>query len=311
MADSMERTYPYRAMFLYNRPRLSSNRNSDSDYVLSHNFVKFAVEKMEMWGFYNSYYHDRNATPGSNIFDELFETVDASRFIVVLCTRGFLIDAWGKYTSHATFAKLLNQNDSKRFIAIHIDLQDQQIPESFNTMIGISFSANWQNEYEEWDKFKNLLVKVNQPVPATVVPLIPADLTNRGNNQHFQATCVGIQAISGIETDGEHNESSDINRTIQSVNGNTTNINGVGLTSANNPPSTVISTTGNNMEENISLTQKAKAVPSTSTTMQTPGIKAQSVQSKTTTMQTPGNREPPESAPTPNNSQNSSESNFK
>lgn len=168
MADEMERTYS--AMFLYNRPKQSRNRKKDPDYVLSYKFVKFAVEKMETWGL-KSYCHDHNAKPGSNIFDELFTTVDASRFIVVLCTRGFLKDAWGKYTSHATFAKLLDQNDSERFIAIHIDLPDQEIPDAFNTTNGLSFSANWQNEHKEWEKFKNIF----------------------GNHQHLQIPHVGIQ----------------------------------------------------------------------------------------------------------------------
>lgn len=151
---------------------------------------------MKTWGLDSTYYHDRNAKPGSNIFDELFNTVDASRFIVVLCTKGFITDAWGKYTSHATFAKLLDQNDSKRFIAIHIDLTDQQIPEAFNTMIGLSFSVNWQNEHEEWEKFRNILVKYKQHVYATgtdVVPLIRDYPSIRDSYQHLQTPHVGIQ----------------------------------------------------------------------------------------------------------------------
>ncbi|CAC5410789.1 unnamed protein product [Mytilus coruscus] len=231
MADAMERGYSYDAMFLYNKPKLTSNRYQNPDHVLSFNVVKFAVDKMATWGFDNSYYHERNATPGSYIFDEFFETVEASRFIVVLCTKGFLTDSWGKYTSHAAFAKLLDKNDSKRFIALHIGLKDQQIPAAFNTMIGLSFSANWQNENEEWEKFKNILVKVKQPVHDTgvdVVPLIQAisgsqNPTNRGNHQHPQTGHVGIQAISGIEIDGEPNEPSETNSKLQSVNQNTTN----------------------------------------------------------------------------------------
>lgn len=246
----MERTYS--AMFLYNRPKQSINRNKNRDYVLSYKFVKFAVEKMETWGL-KSYYHDHNAKPGSNIFDELFTTVDASRFIVVLCTRGFLKDAWGKYTSHATFAKLLDQNDSERFIAIHIDLPDKEIPDAFNTTNGLSFSANWQNEHEEWEKFKNIF----------------------GNHQHLQIPHVGVQEIGGIETDGEPNQPSEINSILQSVNQNTTNSQNaannqnttqtdVGLTSSvATPPSTVTSFAGTTMQTRGNREPPYGAAPST------------------------------------------------
>ncbi|XP_063432350.1 uncharacterized protein LOC134714756 isoform X2 [Mytilus trossulus] len=75
------------------------------------------------------------------------------------------------------------------------DLTDPEIPEAFYTMTGLSFSANWHNEHEEWEKFKDIFIKVKQQVPA------------------------GIQEISCIESD----EPSKINSILQSVNQNTTN----------------------------------------------------------------------------------------
>ncbi|CAG2195390.1 unnamed protein product [Mytilus edulis] len=61
-------------------------------------------------------------------------TQRTSRFTVVVLTRGFLNDCWGKYKSQAAFSKLLEEDKSRRFIAMYIDLQDQQIPNEFNTM---------------------------------------------------------------------------------------------------------------------------------------------------------------------------------
>lgn len=49
MADELKKRYS--AMFIYNRPKLRINRNTKPDYVLSYEFVEFAVEKNENMGF--------------------------------------------------------------------------------------------------------------------------------------------------------------------------------------------------------------------------------------------------------------------
>lgn len=383
MVDAMERGYSYDAMFIYNRPKLKNNRNKDQDFQVSFNVVKFAVDKMATWGLKQTYYHDRDALPGNNIFGEFFDTVKASRYTVVVITRGFLNDCWGKYKSQAAFIKLLDQDRSKRFIALLIDLENHHIPDEFNTMNKLCFGADWQNECEEWEKFKKLFKKVTQPVQDTGPDPCPvthnnsgsqnATLNSRRTSQHPRAGLAGNNPLVGLqdtnppnlstetnppnypransilETDaGPHDppETTDNlqpvipNTTNRSGNGNTSNqqsgggnqhslgfsvtqsndssviyqrnstngLNcnssasvaiatqttssstttaslhvensqsttqtGVGLTSSvTTPPNTVMSTTGNNMEENIILTQAAQAVASNSTTMKTSGTR--------------------------------------
>ncbi|XP_052099292.1 serine-rich adhesin for platelets-like [Mytilus californianus] len=415
MADAMERGCSYHAMFIYNKPKLKNNRKKNRDFEVSFEVVKFAVDKMATWGFEKTYYHDRDALPGSNIFGEFFDTVKASRFTVVVLTKGFLSDCWGKYKSQAAFTKLIDQDKSKRFIAMYIDLE--HIPDEFNTMNSLCFSADWQNEHREWEKFKMLLNTVTHPVQDTGPDRFPmthntsgyqnAILYSRGTLQHPQAGLAGNNLLVGVqetnppnlprgnsilETDaGPHDlpETTDNlqpvipNTTNRSDNGNTSNqqsgggnqdSHGFSVTQSNDssiiyqrhstnglnsnnsapgaiatnptssstttaslhvennqsttqtgvgptpsvvtPPNTVMATTGNNMEENIVLTQGAQAVASTSTTMQTSGTRAQEIASRSTTMQTSASREPPDGAATLTNSppvyiQHSSDTNLK
>ncbi|XP_071151134.1 toll-like receptor 2 type-2, partial [Mytilus edulis] len=210
MADVlMERGYSYHAMFIYNKPRLKNNRHRNQDFQVSFDVVKFAVDKLASWGFRQTYYHDRDALPGSNIFSEFFDTVKASRFTVVVLTRGFLNDCWGKYKSQAAFSKLLEEEKSRRFIAMYIDLQDQQIPNEFNTMVSLCFNANWQSDEEEWEKFKMLLNNVTQAVQDTGPDRFPvtqtnsgsqnAILTSTGNLQHTRGGLTGNRPLVGLQ----------------------------------------------------------------------------------------------------------------
>lgn len=207
MADAMERGCSYHAMFIYNKPKLKNNRKKNRDFEVSFEVVKFAVDKMATWGFEKTYYHDRDALPGSNIFGEFFDTVKASRFTVVVLTKGFLNDCWGKYKSQAAFTKLLDQDKSTRFIAMYIDLE--HIPDEFNTMNSLCFSADWQNEHREWEKFKRLLNTVTHPVQDTGPDRFPmthntsgsqnAILNSRGPLQHPQAGLAGNNLLVGVQ----------------------------------------------------------------------------------------------------------------
>ncbi|XP_076101313.1 uncharacterized protein LOC143071103 [Mytilus galloprovincialis] len=275
MADVlMERGYSYHAMFIYNKPKLKNNRHRNQDFQVSFDVVKFAVDKLASWGFRQTYYHDRDALPGSNIFSEFFDTVKASRFTVVVLTRGFLNDCWGKYKSQAAFSKLLEEDKTRRFIVMYIDLQDQQIPNEFNTMESLCFKANWQSEDEEWEKFKRILKKVTQPVQDTGPDRYPgtqtnsgsqnAILTSRGTLQHPQAALAGENLLAGLqetnppnypransilETDaGPHDQTETIDN-LQPVNQNTTN------NSDNRNPSNQQSDGGNQHSLGFSVTQ--------------------------------------------------------
>ncbi|XP_071166318.1 mucin-21-like isoform X2 [Mytilus edulis] len=254
MADVlMERGYIYHAMFIYNKPKLKNNRNKDQDFQVSFNVVKYAADKLASRGIRQTYYHDRDALPGSNIFSEFFDTVKASRYTVVVLTRGFINDCWGKYKSQAAFFKLLDQDKSKRFIVLNIDLENEHIPDEFNITNSICFSDNWQLEDMEWERFINIFTgNVRQPVQDTGPDRFPVTYTNTGSDafsnrrvtiQHPQASLQGNNLLAGlqetnppnypransiVETDAGPQEPPETTDNLHSENPNTTNRSGNG-----------------------------------------------------------------------------------
>ena len=187
MADGweLERGFEYHANFIYNRPNLKNKRNTNQDWVTSLVVVKFIVELMREWGCDRTYYHDRDALPGGNVFTEFFTTIKKSRYTIVIVTKGFVEDCWGMYKSQAAFIKLLQNSKSNRFIAVYVDIDDHHIPEELCTMLCMSFSANWRDEREEWNRLRNLIRYVPTPIQDTGRDLFPAT-GNTSNNQGIQ-----------------------------------------------------------------------------------------------------------------------------
>jgi len=169
MADGLEVEggFKYHANFIYNQPKLKNNRHKNPDWETSLAVVKFIVELMREWRYDKTYYHDRDALPGSNVFTEFFTAVKKASFTIVIVTNGFVEDCWGRYKSQAAFIKLLENSKSKRFIAVYIDIDDHHIPEELSTMVPMAFGANWRNETEEWNKLRNLISPVPTPIQDT------------------------------------------------------------------------------------------------------------------------------------------------
>jgi hypothetical protein len=203
MADScmkVERGFEYHANFIYNQPKLKNNRHKNPDWETSLEVVKFIVELMRKWGYDRTYYHDRDALPGGNVFTEFFTAVKKSSFTMVIFTKGFLQDCWGKYKSQAAFSKLLDDSKSNRFIAVYVDIDDDHIPDELRNFSSMSFSANWRDEMNEWNKLRNLIKHISNPIQDTGRDLFPAT----GNTPKNQ----------GIQQDQHHTGRHDLRSTI-------------------------------------------------------------------------------------------------
>ena len=187
MADGLEveRGFEYHANFIYNQPKLKNNRHKNLDWETSLAVVKFIVELMRGWRYDKTYYHDRDALPGGNIFDEFFTAVKKSSYTIVIVTKGFVDDCWGRYKSQAAFIKLLENSKSKRFIAVYIDIDDHHIPQELSTMEPMVFSANWRTEMEEWNRLRDLISYVPTPVQDTGRDIFPPT-SNTPNNRGIQ-----------------------------------------------------------------------------------------------------------------------------
>jgi hypothetical protein len=136
--------------------------------------VEFIVELMREWGCDRTYYHDRDALPGGNVFTEIFTTIKKSSYTIVIVTKGFVVDCWGMYKSQAAFIKLLQNSKSNRFIAVCIDIDEHHIPAELCTMSCMSFSDNWKDDREEWNRLRNLIRYVPTPIQDTGRDLFPA-----------------------------------------------------------------------------------------------------------------------------------------
>ena len=187
MADGweLERGFEYHANLIYNRPEHKNKRSTNPDWVTSLAVVQFIVKLMREWGCDRTYYHDRDALPGGNVFTEFFTTIKKSSYTIVIVTKGFVEDCWGMYKSQAAFIKLLQNSNSNRFIAVYVDIDDHQIPEELCTRLCMSFSANWRDEREEWNKLRNLIKYDSTPIQGTGRDLFPAT-GNASNNRGIQ-----------------------------------------------------------------------------------------------------------------------------
>ena len=195
MADGweLERGCEYHANLIYNRPELKNKRNTNPDWVTSLAVVEFIVELMREWGCDRTYYHDRDALPGGNVFTEIFTTIKKSSYTIVIVTKGFVVDCWGVYKSQAAFIKLLQK--SNRFIAVYIDIDNHHIPDELCTVLCMSFGANWRDEREEWNMLRNLIRHVPTPIQDTGQDRFP-DLRSTINTelQHSQRNLTsGVQ----------------------------------------------------------------------------------------------------------------------
>lgn len=187
MADGLEleRGYEYHANFIYNRPKLKNNRHTNPDWVTSLAVVQFIVELMREWRYDKTYYYDRDALPGGNVFTEFFTAIKKSSFTIVIVTKGFVDDCWVRYKSQAAFLKLLENSKSNRFIAVFVDIDNHHIPEELCCMIPMSFSANWRNETEEWNRLHHLISYVPTPIQDTGQDRFPPT-NNTPNNPGIQ-----------------------------------------------------------------------------------------------------------------------------
>lgn len=153
----MERGYQYHANFIYNQPKIKTKKHTNEDQKLSLDIVKHAVNRMREWGLQDTYYDDRDAMPGSNVFTEFFNSVKQSRYTIVVVTKGFINDLWTRYKSQSAFLKLLDTHKSSRFIAFYVDIDPHHIPEEMSVMEALHFDDNWKTNEESWRKLESKL----------------------------------------------------------------------------------------------------------------------------------------------------------
>ncbi|WAR20845.1 hypothetical protein MAR_014819 [Mya arenaria] len=149
---------------IYNRALSPLSINDDE--TLSLKFTEFLVEKLKGWNFERGYYGDRDAVPGSNIFNTLNANVRNSSKTIVVITPGFLKNCWSKYQHQNAFKFLLDKDNSDCLVPIALDVQPDQVPQELNIQTKIYFSKTsygYQESNKEWDKLRMAFDKTYRP----------------------------------------------------------------------------------------------------------------------------------------------------
>lgn len=135
----------------------SDNDNHDSELALS--FTKFLVQKLSEFGFRKGYYSDRDATGGTNIFEELCRVVDLSWITIVVLTPGLQKSSWNEYCRQTCFKKLLDKNQSYRFIPLSLGVKKESLPEELNLQEVIYFNKDHFKDDDSsqcWSRLKQV-----------------------------------------------------------------------------------------------------------------------------------------------------------
>ncbi|XP_067657650.1 uncharacterized protein [Haliotis asinina] len=118
------------------------------------------IDTLAAIGLSASYYYDRDCLPGSNVFEELFRVVEASEYIIVVLTPGFVLGTWTRYIQQATFKELLDRGASHRFLPLCFGLnQNLRVPVELTTQASLEFSADWENDEGSWQKLRRVFTE--------------------------------------------------------------------------------------------------------------------------------------------------------
>ncbi|XP_046565933.1 uncharacterized protein LOC124274612 [Haliotis rubra] len=154
------------------------NYDSDppDDIEKSLKVVKKITTTLASIGLRASYYYDRDCLPGLNVFQELFRVVEASEYIIVVLTPGFILDSWNRYTQQATFKELLERGISHRLLPLCFGLnQNLRVPVELTTQAPLEFSDDWENDEASWQKLRRVFTK-HRPIAN-----VSMHATNQGN----------------------------------------------------------------------------------------------------------------------------------
>ena len=158
----------YHALVIYNHARIRLAETDDTKEAKA--ITEKVVRKLKLWGYDKTYYHDRDALPGRNVFTELFRVIKQSEWVIVVFTKAFLRNCWAQYTQMAAFNELIHNHSEpsspgSTFLPVLIDMELSQIPENITVSQWLSFAENeWKDDSCcEWEKLKDVLNGVGVP----------------------------------------------------------------------------------------------------------------------------------------------------
>lgn len=152
----------YHFHIIYNHEESPLSATDDNKKSLE--YTELAASILASEGLDKSYYHDRDAIPGRNIFTELFRVIKESQFTLLIVTPGFIRNCWAKYASLSAFKKLLDKNQDHRLIALAFKLTDNEVPEELCQHEVLHFKDTEDDEVK-WTRLKKVMVAGDVTIP--------------------------------------------------------------------------------------------------------------------------------------------------
>ncbi|XP_069139120.1 uncharacterized protein [Argopecten irradians] len=192
----------YHFNVIYNNAKSKLSKTPDTE--LSLKVTEYFIDLAKDWGYDQSYYVERDALPGQNVFTELFHVIDSSLFTIVILTPGFLSNCWARYCQQSAFKSLLDSEDSdpasatSKMIPVLIDISDKQLLRSLNLNRYGSFTrTDWKTDKKEWGIVKQMM-KDKTAVPGQVNSYQDVHTSSKQPIQETE-TPVYVQAVTGAE----------------------------------------------------------------------------------------------------------------
>ncbi|XP_021355607.1 cell wall protein DAN4-like, partial [Mizuhopecten yessoensis] len=170
---SLPKGKKYHFNVIYNNAK--SKLSTTPDTELSLKVTEYFIGQAKGWGYDHSYYVERDALPGQNIFTELFHVIDSSMYTIVILTHGFLSNCWAKYCQLSAFKSLLDSTGSdpisiSRLIPVLVGVRDTELLQNLSLNRYVSFTiTDWRTDKKEWDKVRQMMQDVT---------LIPGQVTH-------------------------------------------------------------------------------------------------------------------------------------
>ncbi|GFS15456.1 hypothetical protein ElyMa_003187800 [Elysia marginata] len=204
----------YHFHVIYNHAQCSLGRSYDTDLALR--VTSSLVEKLELRGYVNGYYHDRDRRSHHSLAAEMERVITGSSLTILLLTPGFVRDCLDRYLQIEAFRKLLtDQNSSNnQLVIMGVGVTEASLPLILGRHEVLFFKENdWETDHPAWAKLDSVLLgnfrkkhRVDSPrrLASTV------ETQQRVKDFHKNGFHEVYDRFSGLDCGISHNQSAEI-----------------------------------------------------------------------------------------------------
>ncbi|GFO07084.1 hypothetical protein PoB_003358900 [Plakobranchus ocellatus] len=149
----------YHFHVIYNHAQGVLDRSRDTD--LAFRVTTSLVEKLELRGYVNGYFHDRDKRSHNGLSVELERVISGSSLTILLLTPGFLRDCLDSYLQIDAFKGLLTKQCSAngRLLIIGVGVTPANLPLFLSKHDVIFFKEeDWETDHPAWSRLDNRLL---------------------------------------------------------------------------------------------------------------------------------------------------------